>query len=167
MKLTADWICGFVEGEGSFVIYIAKGKSPNSYQVRLFFKVAQHEKNVQLLYALKKYFGVGLVKRQKKEPQPYWEFVVSRFEHLYTKIIPFFEKHKMHSSKKFDFFRFRKVALFMSRKEHLTSEGLVKIRAIVLRMNKSIAYPEGELDMQKVEKDEERVRTFLKEKEDP
>jgi len=66
MKLTADWICGFVEGEGSFVIYIAKGKSPNSYQVRLFFKVAQHEKNVQLLYALKKYFGVGLVKRQKK-----------------------------------------------------------------------------------------------------
>jgi len=73
----------------------------------------------------------------------------------------------MHSSKKFDFLRFRKVALFMSRKEHLTSEGLVKIRAIVLRMNKSIAYPEGELDMQKVEKDEERVRTFLKEKEDP
>jgi len=142
MILTPDWICGFVEGEGSFVVVIAKGKSSKSEQVRLFFKVSQHVKNIQLLYALKKFFGVGLVKSQNKDPEKCWEFVVSRFEHLSSKIIPFFEKHKMHSTKKFDFLRFRKVALLMARKEHLTTEGLAKIKTIALRMNKTIAYSE-------------------------
>jgi len=146
MKLTPDWICGFVEGaEGvSFVVSITKIKSSNSEQVSLFFKVAQHRKNVQVLYAMKSYFQVGLVKSQRSpfgasssldEADQCWEFIVSRFEHLTTKIIPFFEKHKMHSSKKFDFFRFRKVAIMMARKDHLTREGLTKIKSITLRMN--------------------------------
>lgn len=166
MKLTPDWICGFVEGEGSFVISIAKIKSSNSKQVRLIFKVTQHVKNVQLLYALKKFFGVGLVKPQTKDHEKSWEFVVSRFEHLSTKIIPFFEKHKMHSTKKFDFLRFRKVALMMARKDHLTAEGLAKIKTIILRMKKSIVYSEEEIEDPGEERDEERVRTFLREKED-
>jgi LAGLIDADG endonuclease len=153
MILSPDWICGFVEGEGSFVISITKIKSSNSEQVRLFFKVTQHMKNVQLLYALKKYFGVGIVKRQTKDPEKIWEFVVSRFEHLNTKIIPFFESNKMHSTKKFDFLRFRKVAIMMHRKDHLTSEGLVKIKAIALRMNKSIAFSESECDEVECPKD--------------
>jgi hypothetical protein len=144
MKLSPDWICGFVEGEGSFVIDITKIKASNSEQVRLFFKVTQHFKNVQLLYALKKFFGVGIVKRKTKDPEKTWEFVVSRFEHLNTKIIPFFESNKMHSTKKFDFLRFRKVAIMMLRKDHLTAEGLVHIKAIASRMNKSIAYSESE-----------------------
>ena len=140
MKLTPDWICGFVEGEGSFVISITK--TSKSQQVRLFFKVTQHKKNIQLLYAFKKYFGIGLVKPQNKDPEKCWEFVVSRFEHLHTKIIPFFESHQMHSTKKFDFLRFRKVALMMARKDHLTTEGLEKIQFIALRMNKSIVFLE-------------------------
>jgi hypothetical protein len=146
MKLSPDWICGFVEGEGSFVISITKIKSSNSEQVRLFFKVTQDFKNVQLLYALKQFFEVGIVKRQRKDPNKTWEFVVSRFEHLYTKIIPFFESHKMHSTKKFDFLRFRKVAIMMHRKDHFKPEGFAKIKTIALRMNKSIAYSESEFE---------------------
>jgi hypothetical protein len=136
MKLTPDWICGFVEGEGSFVISITKTFACKSEQVRLFFKVAQHVKNVQVLYAMKTYFQVGIVKTQRKDPDHCWEYVVSRFEHLTTKIIPFFEKHEMHTTKKFDFYRFRKVALLMNRKDHLSPEGLKKIKLIALRMNK-------------------------------
>ena len=153
MKLTPDWICGFVEGEGSFVISISKIKSSKFEQVRLFFKVTQHMKNIQVLYALKSFFGVGIVKRQSKEPKEIWEFVVSRFEHLSTKIIPFFEKHKMHSSKKFDFLRFRKVALLMARKEHLTQEGIKKIQLIAKRMNQSTVFPEIECEAEQNELD--------------
>ena len=142
MKLTPDWICGFVEGEGSFVISITKIKSSQSEQVRLFFKVTQHVKNVQLLYAFKKYFELGIVKPQRKDPEQCWEFVVSRFEHLRTKIIPFFEKHTMHSTKKFDFYRFRKVAIMKQRKDHLTPEGLKKIKSIASRMNQLNSFSE-------------------------
>ena len=144
MKLTPDWICGFVEGEGCFFVSITEIKSSKSKQVRLFFKVALHVKNVQLLYALKTFFGVGIVKPQRKEPSNIWEYVVSRFEHLDTKIIPFFERNTMHSTKKFDFLRFRNVALMMKRKDHLTADGLRKIQSIALLMNKTITYPEAE-----------------------
>lgn len=144
MQLTPDWICGFVEGEGSFVIYVSPSKSSKSTQVRLFFKIAQHVKNVQVLYAIKSFFGVGIVKRQRSlsAPSPVWEYVVSRFEHLDTKIIPFFEKTTMHSSKKFDFLRFRKVAIIMRRKDHYTTDGIIKIKSIASRMNKSVFYEE-------------------------
>lgn len=146
MKLTADWICGFVEGEGSFVISITKIPNTKSEQVRLIFKVTQHLKNVQVLYAIKGFFEVGLVKRQTKDPKTIWEYTVSRFEHLRTKIIPFFEKNHLHTSKKFDFLRFRKVAIMMARKDHLTPEGLAKIKILAKRMNNAVAFSESELD---------------------
>ena len=142
MKLTPDWICGFVEGKGSFVISITKIKSSQSEQVRLLFQVTQDVKNVQLLYALKNYFQVGIVKAQKKDPSQSWEFVVHRFEHVWTKIIPFFEKYAMHSTKKFDFYRFRKVAIMINRKDHFTPEGVAKMKSIALRMNQLETFSE-------------------------
>ena len=163
MKLSADWICGFVEGEGSFVIYIAKVKS--STQVTLIFKVTQHIKNVQVLYAFKSFFGVGIVKAQRKDREKVWEYVVRRFEHLNTKIIPFFEKNQMHTTKKFDFLRFRKAALLISRKEHLTSEGLDKIKAIASRMNKLVSYSETDGNDLEFEPSEDRSMGMKRESE--
>ena len=188
MKLTPDWICGFVEGEGSFVISItttpgAKNQtlflqSPentmvpvqssliNNFQtpkknlhkqVRLYFKVTQSIKNVQVLHELKKTFGVGHVKAQNVN-QTVWEYTVSRFEHLQSKIIPFFEKHTLHTSKQFDFYRFRKIALYMSRGEHLTQEGIIKIEALAKRMNTKQIVEESF--------DEDKVRTSLREEEE-
>nr|YP_008802520.1 putative LAGLIDADG homing endonuclease [Monomastix sp. OKE-1]AAG61149.1 putative site-specific DNA endonuclease [Monomastix sp. OKE-1]AGZ90173.1 putative LAGLIDADG homing endonuclease [Monomastix sp. OKE-1] len=199
MKLTSDWICGFVEGEGCFCISISKirsvqSKTPEnlpggqptlltemtsknqkssfpeqslekkesvSKQVRLVFKVTQGVKNIQVLYALKKFFGVGHVKSQQASGKV-WEYTVSRFEHLHTKIIPFFEKNTLYTSKQFDFYRFRKVALYMSRKEHLTFEGLAKIEKLTARMNT----PECLEEVYEESFDEDKVRTFSKEKEE-
>jgi hypothetical protein len=180
MKLTADWICGFVDnfGEGNFVISITKIKSSNSEQVRLYFKVTQHYKNVKVLYALKNYFGVGIVKRQTKDPEKIWEYVVSRFEHLNTRIIPFFESNKLHTTKQFEFLKFRKVAIIMARKEHLTADGLTKIKLIAKRMNKLVSncvQKNGSTNLLKTMKkhfckiqewDEDKVRTSLKEEEE-
>lgn len=153
MKLSPDWICGFVEGEGTFCISITKAPLTQKKQVRLIFKVTQTFKNVQVLYALKTFFGVGLVKSQC---ETVWEFTVSRFEHLQTKIIPFFEKYNLHSSKKFDFYRFRKVSIYMAREEHLTAEGMQKIEQIRKRMNTSEAIEESFFI------DEDKVRSSLK-----
>jgi len=175
MKLTADWICGFVEtssGESTFVISITKKKSSNSEQkkkaeeqVRLFFKITQHYRNVQVLYALKHFFGVGVVKRQTKNPEIFWEYVVSRFEHLTTRIIPFFESNKLHTAKQFEFLKFRKAAIIMARKEHLTLEGLAKIKLIALRMNKYVS----EIELPPTTAtiwDEDKVRTSSREEEE-
>jgi len=52
----------------------------------------------------------------------------------------------MHSTKKFDFYRFRKVAIMMERKDHLTAEGLMKIKSIASRMNQLNPFSEEEID---------------------
>lgn len=145
MKLTKDWICGFVEGEGTFCVSITQTltKKEGSKQVRLYFKVTQHKKNIQVLYALKAFFGVGLVKPQTKDDSV-WEFSISRFEHLDKIIIPFFVANTLHTSKKFDFLRFRKVALLMNRGEHLTEDGLAMIEKIRHRMNTTVCIIEEE-----------------------
>src|SRR6266849_6424588 len=53
MRLDAEWITGFVDGEGCFYV----GVNPHSdlktgYQVLPEFTVVQHERYVQLLHAL-------------------------------------------------------------------------------------------------------------------
>ena len=57
-------------------------------------------------------------------------------EHLLSKIIPFFMKHKLKSKKRQDFEKFRNVLLIMEKGEHLTKEGILKIKEISSQMNR-------------------------------
>ena len=135
MNLAADWVCGFADGEGTFFISIEKQpKMVLRKQVRLGFKITQGEKNIQVLYKIKEFFGVGIVKPQRSDDSV-WEYRVSNFKTVSNHILPFFAKHKLHTTKKFDFLRFRYVHVMMTRGEHLTAEGLIKIKRIQSRMN--------------------------------
>jgi hypothetical protein len=49
---------------------------------------------------------------------------------LRQKIIPFFEKHTLCSTKKFDFLRFSQVDRLKANMEHLSSQGKIKINNI-------------------------------------
>ena len=77
MNLTADWVCGFTDGEGTFFISIEKqAKMVLGKQVRLGFKITQGEKNIQVLYRIKEFFKVGTVKPQRSDGSV-WEYRVS------------------------------------------------------------------------------------------
>jgi hypothetical protein len=135
MNLTPDWICGFVDGEGTFFISIERQpKMLLGEQVRLGFKVTQGRKCLQTLYKLKEFFKVGTVKPQRSDGSV-WEYRVSNFKHISATIVPFFERHPLHTMKKFDFLRLRHVNIMMERGEHLTEQGLATIRGIRARMN--------------------------------
>lgn len=122
MKLNPKWIQGFIEAEGCF--YISLSQSP-----RLLFKVAQHVKNVQVLYALKTYFGVGIVKKQRKDGRV-WEYQVSKFEHLHTILLPFFASQTFWTSKENDYILFCQACQILAAKEHLQPEGREKLRLL-------------------------------------
>ena len=133
MKLQAQWVAGFVDGEGCFFV----GLNPHpemsaGYQVLPEFTVVQHERDVQLLLALKKFFGCGVVRRNHGDRMAYR---VRNLEHLRDRILPFFEQHPLKSKKLLDLADFRRVVALMERNEHLTPEGLAKIRAVVSSMN--------------------------------
>jgi hypothetical protein len=134
MKLEAEWITGFVDGEGCFHVGIAQHPDMASgYQVLPEFTVVQHERDVQLLHALKAYFGCGVVRRNHGERMAYR---VRGLEQLRTQVVPFFLKHPLKSRKRVDFEKFRRVILLMERGEHLTASGVKEIRAIAEEMNR-------------------------------
>ena len=134
MQLDAQWIVGFVDGEGCF--HVSVNPHPEmtvGYQVLPEFTVVQHERDVQVLHALKSHFGCGVVRKNHGERMA---FRVRGHEHLSKNIVPFFEKHPLKTRKRVDFIKFREIVILMSRGEHLQSEGVEKIREIAEQMNR-------------------------------
>ena len=133
MNLTAQWIVGFVDGEGCFHIGINQNfEMTLGKQVLPELTVVQHEVDEQILHALKAYFGCGVVRQNHGNRMCYR---VRGHQNLLTKILPFFEKHQLKTRKRVDFEKFRKVILLMEKGEHLTEEGLAKIGKIKASMN--------------------------------
>ena len=65
--------------------------------------------------------------REIKSINHHIEFIVYKFSDIYDKIIPFFTKHSLVTSKLLDYNDFSKIAYFIKNKEHLTSEGIKNI----------------------------------------
>ena len=132
-SLEAQWVVGFVDGEGCFFVGINPHPEMTSgFQVLPEFTVVQHQRDIQLLHALKKFFGCGVVRANHAERMAYR---VRSLDHLNQKIIPFFDQHQLKSKKRVDFIKFRKILLLMSDREHLSIAGISKIREIAATMN--------------------------------
>ncbi len=134
MKLDASWVVGFVDGEGCFYVGINPHPEMTSrFQVLPEFTVVQHRRDVRLLFALKSFFRCGVVRNNHDDRMAYR---VRRLELLQEIITPFFEKHPLKSQKHVDFLKFRDVLRCMARGEHLTTEGIERIREIASAMNR-------------------------------
>jgi len=134
MKLDAQWITGFVDGEGCFHVGINRHEDMTAgFQVLPEFTVVQHERDVQVLHALKAYFGCGVVRVNHGDRMAYR---VRGIKHLLEHIVPFFVKHPLKTRKNVDFQKFRDVLLLIDAGEHLTAEGIERIRSISLQMNR-------------------------------
>ena len=133
MNLTAQWIVGFVDGEGCFHVGINQNQAMTlGVQVLPEFTVVQHEVDEQVLHGLKEYFGCGVVRVNHGTRLSYR---VRGQANLRDRIIPFFEKHKLKTRKRVDFEKFRKVILLIEKGDHLKPEGLEQIRKIKTSMN--------------------------------
>ena len=131
--LEAQWIVGFVDGEGCFFVGINPHPEMTAgYQILPEFTVVQHKRDIQILHGLKMFFGCGVVRTNHGDRMAYR---VRDLKHLSQIVIPFFERHSLKTKKNVDFIKFRKILLIMERKEHLTPEGIEKIRIIASTMN--------------------------------
>ena len=134
-RLSSTWITGFVDGEGCFHIGINRlPKMTLGWQVLPEFRVVQHQRDVQLLYRLKDFFGFGNVVVNHGDRK---EFRVRGLENL-QKIVNFFNKNPLQTSKKGDFEIFATVIHLMSNGEHLKKEGLEKIANLASQTNRKV-----------------------------
>ena len=106
------------------------------YQVLPEFRIVQHKRDIKLLYAIKDFFGHGIVVPNKSSSSDIYEYRVRGFQSLHNVIVPFFESNQLLTTKKFNFLCFRDIILIMKRQEHLTEVGLNKIVEIKKRMNR-------------------------------
>jgi LAGLIDADG endonuclease len=137
MQLEAQWVVGFVDGEGCFHVGLnVHPEMSAGHQVLPEFTVVQHERDIQILHALKAFFGCGVVRRNHGDRMAYR---VRSKEHLLRKIVPFFMAHPLKTKKNIDFLKFRDVLLLMENDGHLTREGVDTIRAIAREMNTGVS----------------------------
>lgn len=94
MKLTPEWIVGFVDGDGHF------GFFENEKETRFYFVVSQNKRSISVLYKLKTFFKCGSVHKAGNNMR---EYKVSSIKHLKEIIIPFFQKYNLQTSKKESF----------------------------------------------------------------
>jgi hypothetical protein len=81
--------------------------------------------------SLVEFFGCGAVYPNRET----FRYIVSKSRDIHEKIIPFFIQYPIQGKKLKDFQDWCKVAEMMKEKQHLTVEGLNKIREIKAGMN--------------------------------
>lgn len=134
-RLDAQWIAGFVDGEGCFHVSINRNKKMTTgWQVLPEFRVVQHEKNKEVLYKLKEYFEFGHVVINHGDRK---EFRVRKLSDL-RKVVTFFNENKLRTTKSKDLNCFSEILDLMLENEHLSLEGLLKIEKIISNMNRQI-----------------------------
>ena len=136
----AQWIVGFVDGEGCFSVPIFRNETCRfGWQVQPEFVVVQGERSLDVLHMLRRYFGCGYVGRNARHDdhrEDLYRFNVRSRADLTGRIIPFFEANPLRTAKREDFLKFSEVVSMMQEKLHLTVEGIERIGTIASTMNR-------------------------------
>ena len=143
------WITGFVDGEGCFSINFVKQLKKQTqsgirrgyrigYQIAHDFTVVQGEKSLITLKIIHNFFKVGAIyinHRHDNHKENLYRYCVRKREDLINVIIPFFQEHRLKTSKNNDFNLFVKCMKLIQGNAHLNKKGAINIALICENMN--------------------------------
>lgn len=141
--LSQDYVVGLVDGEGSFTAYLRNPDEPKTVKRRVVaeprFYIKLIEKDKDILYKLKEFFGCGNVYFQKdsrKNHQNCYRYEVTSRTDLLQRIIPFFKKYQPRLvSKRKDFEIFCELLEGIQKGEHLSESGLRRLYQVKKQMH--------------------------------
>lgn len=102
------------EGCFSIIIVIEEGKPSLKCKIRSSFEINLHLKDIDILYKIQFYFGIGSVSIRREKNIAVYR--VSSLSKLNEVIIPHFLKYPLISEKSSDFLLWRKVINIISDK---------------------------------------------------
>ncbi len=131
------YIAGYVDGEGSFHVAIQRNPSAKTkWQLVPEFHVSQNAERRQVLDLIKRRLACGRIQENHRgSSDTSLVFVVRNRADLILKVIPFFERQPLLSSKQQDFLKFAAIVQAMAQGKHLSSEGFLSLRDHALSMN--------------------------------
>jgi hypothetical protein len=101
-----SYIAGYVDGEGSFSVSVQRNASCRvGFQLVPEFHVSQNGDRAQVLELIRRRLGCGYIKPNSRRDRAL-VFVVRKREDLLDRVVPFFERNPLLSSKQADFDKF-------------------------------------------------------------
>ena len=129
------FLAGLIEGEGSVCISIKKHPTAQfGYIVDPEFFLYQHKDREELLSMAQQVFRSGNI-RPKHGNEDVLVYAIQSRRTLLEKVIPFFNKYMIYSTRKDDLIKFEKITRDLANKKHSTKEGLIEIINIAYSMN--------------------------------
>lgn len=133
-SLNPWFITGFCDAEGSFSLTISKDpRYTLGWSIKLVFNIHLHSKDVESLYLIQRFFGVGNVTLHGDTAM----FQVVKLSDLAC-IIGHFNNYPLKTKKHADYLLFKKAFNIVSNKQHQTEIGLHKLLSIRASMNKGL-----------------------------
>jgi hypothetical protein len=137
--LPGDYVAGFIDGEGCFTIVISKHKTKKlGLDARLHFQIEVRADDQEILQHIQETLNCGRIYFLSYERygwHPHVELKVSSFPDIVNKLVPFLTKYPLRAKKRFSYERFLEAIEIFKKKEHLTLEGIEKLRGIRQKMN--------------------------------
>ncbi|KAF8805812.1 homing endonuclease, partial [Phlegmacium glaucopus] len=106
-------------------------------RVRTSFEIYLHIKDVDILYKIQSFFGVGNVYLRAYKNIAVYR--VSNIEYLRDIIIPHFNNYPLITQKSIDFNLWCKVIQIILNKEHLNNKGFLTILTYYASINRGIS----------------------------
>ena len=133
-----QYVAGFVDGEGSFHVAVQRSRFTRvGLQVIPEFHVSQNPERAEVLKLIQQIPGCGYIKRN--HPGNLRDqsvvLVIRNRRDLAERVVPFFERFPLRSSKQREFEAFATIVCSMERGEHLTKDGMIQILQRAFAMN--------------------------------
>lgn len=132
--LNPNFITGFIDAEGSFLINI-QPRSSLGFSISLSFKIKLHPKDKELLERILYFFNVGKIYTRKGG---YIEYIVNSMKDLEI-IINQLNDYPLITQKLSDYKLFKLVFVSIKQKKHLTNKGFQVILSLKASFNNGIS----------------------------
>jgi hypothetical protein len=121
--LSAEWIAGFVDGEGTLTFFLNKNSDlALGFQLQSAFIIVQGESDYLLLTAIANFFGYGTVNVNRKDSTSVrYQYRIVDTTTQVNLIIPFFEVTKLRTKKGKEFIVWAEWTKFFAEGKHKES----------------------------------------------
>ena len=134
-KFNPHFLTGFCDAESCFSLNILKNPLYNlGWKISLVFSIHLHSKDIDILYLIQKFFGVGNITLHGNSAM----YQVTKLGDLVI-IIDQFNLYPLLTQKYADFLLFKKAFDIIKDKKHLQIEGLHDLISIRASLNKGLA----------------------------